>query len=181
MDSNIEHEGASLVRPAFTRVRTSDFAAAANWLLTATAPCAVSLSSHRSGAEFTSWGWEASAECALVRLACAVAIGPLSLSSGHSRPLAQICGSTHALPPSALPHYNHLADSNDDTVGSLLLMNSTLSTILNQLHTASSILLDDRCSALLFDLHAPSLPRVAAVALDFRECPAQICALVCVC
>ena len=104
MDSNIEHEGASLVRPAFTRVRTSDFAAAANWLLTATAPCAVSLSSHRSGAEFTSWGWEASAECALVRLACCgrdwpplPPLRPLSPSRAdlrqHSR-TSTVCSST---------------------------------------------------------------------------------------
>ena len=55
------------------------------------------------------------------------------------------------------------------------------STILNQLHTASSILLDDRCSVPLFDMHAPSLPRGAAVALDFREWRAQCAALVCVC
>jgi hypothetical protein len=114
------------------------------------------------------WGWEASAECALVRLACAVAIGPLFLSSGHSHPLTQICGSTHALPPSALPHYNHLADSNDDTGGSLIVNEQYSSTILNQLHTASSILLDDRCSVLLFDLHAPSLRR--AVLSIFSRC-----------
>ena len=178
MDSNIEHEGASLVRPAFTRVRTSDFAAAANWrLLSVQCLClrTVPVQSSLRG------GGKPLLSVRSYDSRVAVAIGPLFLPSGHSRPLAQICGSTHALPPSALPHYNHLADSNDDTVGSLLLMNSTLSTILNQLHTASSILLDDRCSALLFDLHAPSLPRVAAVALDFRECPAQICALVCVC
>ena len=95
-------------------------------------------------------------------------LAPSSSPPGHSHPLAQICGSTHALPPSALPHYNHLADSNDDTGGSLIVNEQYSSTILNQLHTASSILLDDRCSVLLFDLHAPSLRR--AVLSIFSRC-----------